>query len=323
MNYRSVYELFESTRPLGISPDDIGGCLLGTYGIPEMGTRFIQQVLLDAKPKTFADLLQISGLTHGTDVWLGNAQELIKNGTCTISEVVGTRDSIMLYLIAHGMESKLSFDIMESVRKGKGLKPDWEAAMIEHNVPDWYIWSCKKIKYMFPKAHAAAYVMSAIRLAWYKVHQPVAFYCTMFTVAPNGFDAQVVIKGKQNVVAHMRDIQKRGKEASQKEQSSVPVLQLIVEAMARGVKFLPVDLQKSHAFIFQPEDGGIRMPFSSLPGLGENAAQNIIKAREEEPFFSVEDLQIRAKISKTVIEMLRANGVLDNINETDQMTMTF
>jgi DNA polymerase-3 subunit alpha (Gram-positive type) len=165
--------------------------------------------------------------------------------------------------------------------------------------------------------------MSAIRLAWYKVHQPVAFYCTMFTVAPNGFDAQVVIKGKQNVIAHMRDIQKRGKEASQKEQSSVPVLQLIVEAMARGVRFLPVDLQKSHAFIFQPEDGGIRMPFSSLPGLGDNAAQNIIKAREEEPFFSVEDLQIRAKISKTVIEMLRANGVLDNISETDQMTMTF
>ena len=323
MNDRSAYELFESTKPLGIRPEDIEGCTIGTYGLPELGTPFIQQVLIDAKPRNFADLLQISGLTHGTNVWLGNAQDLIKDGTCDISRVIGTRDGIMLDMIRYGLENATAFKIMEAVRKGKGLTPEWEADMRAHNVPEWYITSCKKIKYLFPKAHAAAYVMSAIRLAWYKVHQPVAFYCTMFTVAPNGFDAQVVIKGKANVVAHMRDIQKRGKEASQKEQSSVPVLQLIVEAMARGVKFLPVDLQKSHAFIFQPEDGGIRMPFSSLPGLGENAAQNIIKAREEEPFFSVEDLQIRAKISKTVIEMLRANGVLDNINETDQMTMTF
>ena len=323
MNDRSAYELFESTKPLGIRPEDIEGCTIGTYGLPELGTPFIQQVLIDAKPRNFADLLQISGLTHGTNVWLGNAQDLIKDGTCDISRVIGTRDGIMLDMIRYGLENATAFKIMEAVRKGKGLTPEWEADMRAHNVPEWYITSCKKIKYLFPKAHAAAYVMSAIRLAWYKVHQPVAFYCTMFTVAPNGFDAQVVIKGKANVVAHMRDIQKRGKEASQKEQSSVPVLQLIVEAMARGVKFLPVDLQKSHAFIFQPEDGGIRMPFSSLPGLGENAAQNIIKAREEEPFFSVEDLQIRAKISKTVIEMLRANGVLDNISETDQMTMTF
>ena len=323
MNDRSAYELFESTRPLGIAPEDIEGCTIGTYGLPELGTPFIQQVLIDAKPRNFADLLQISGLTHGTNVWLGNAQDLIKEGTCDISRVIGTRDGIMLDMIRYGLENATAFKIMEAVRKGKGLTPEWEADMRAHNVPEWYITSCKKIKYLFPKAHAAAYVMSAIRLAWYKVHQPVAFYCTMFTVAPNGFDAQVVIKGKQNVIAHMRDIQKRGKEASQKEQSSVPVLQLIVEAMARGVKFLPVDLQKSHAFIFQPENGAIRMPFSSLPGLGENAAQNIIKAREEEPFFSVEDLQIRAKISKTVIEMLRANGVLDNISETDQMTMTF
>ncbi len=323
MNDRSVYELFESTAPLGIRPEDIEGCTIGTYGLPELGTPFIQQVLLDAKPRNFADLLQISGLTHGTNVWLGNAQDLIKEGICDISRVIGTRDGIMLDMIRYGLENAMAFKIMEAVRKGKGLTPEWEAAMREHGVPEWYILSCKKIKYLFPKAHAAAYVMSAIRLAWYKVHQPVAFYCTMFTVAPNGFDAQIVGGGKGNVVAVMRDIQKRGKEASPKEQASVTVLQLINEAMARGIRFLPVDLQKSHAYAFLPENGAIRMPFSSLPGLGENAAQNIITARDEEPFFSVEDLQIRAKISKSVIEMLRANGVLDHVSETDQLTMKF
>jgi DNA polymerase-3 subunit alpha (Gram-positive type) len=323
MNDRSVYELFESTAPLGISPEDIEGCTIGTYGLPELGTPFIQQVLLDAKPRNFADLLQISGLTHGTDVWLGNAQDLIKAGICDISRVIGTRDGIMLDMIRFGLENAVAFKIMEAVRKGKGLTPEWEQMMRDHGVPEWYITSCKKIKYLFPKAHAAAYVMSAIRLAWYKVHQPVAFYCTMFTVAPNGFDAEIVMGGKANVVAVMRDIQKRGKEASPKEQASITVLQLINEAMARKIRFLPVDLEKSHSYVFQPEDGAIRMPFSSLPGLGENAAQNIIAAREEEPFFSVEDLQIRAKLSKSVIDMLRANGVLDNINETDQLTMKF
>ena len=323
MNDRSVYELFESTAPLGITPEDIEGCTIGTYGLPELGTPFIQQVLLDAKPRNFADLLQISGLTHGTNVWLGNAQDLIKEGICDISRVIGTRDGIMLDMIRFGLENATAFKIMEAVRKGKGLTPEWEADMRAHNVPEWYILSCKKIKYLFPKAHAAAYVMSAIRLAWYKVHQPVAFYCTMFTVAPNGFDAQIVRGGKGNVVAVMRDIQKRGKEASPKEQASITTLQLINEAMARKIRFLPVDLQKSHSYAFLPEDGAIRMPFSSLPGLGENAAQNIISARDEEPFFSVEDLQIRAKLSKSVIDMLRANGVLDNVNETDQLTMRF
>ena len=323
MNDRSVYELFESTAPLGITPEDIEGCTIGTYGLPELGTPFIQQVLLDAKPRNFADLLQISGLTHGTNVWLGNAQDLIKEGTCDISRVIGTRDGIMLDMIRYGLENATSFKIMEAVRKGKGLTPEWEADMRAHGVPEWYILSCKKIKYLFPKAHAAAYVMSAIRLAWYKVHKPVEFYCTMFTVAPNGFDAEIVMGGKAHVVAVMRDIQKRGKEASPKEQASVTVLQLINEAMARRIRFLPVDLQKSHSYVFQPEDGAIRMPFSSLPGLGENAAQNIISAREQEPFFSVEDLQIRAKLSKSVIEMLRANGVLDNVSETDQLTMRF
>ncbi len=320
MNDKDVYDLFLSTKPLGVSPEDIDS-QIGTFGLPEFGTRFLQQVLIDAKPKNFADLLQISGLTHGTDVWLGNAQDLIKAGTCDISQVIGTRDGIMLDLIRYGMENAMAFKIMESVRKGKGLTPEWETAMREHNVPDWYIGSCKKIKYMFPKAHAAAYVMSAIRLGWYKVHIPIAFYCAMFTVAPGGFDAEVVIKGKGNVVATIKDIEKRGKEASPKEQASIPSLQLINECMARGIRFLPIDIEKSDSYIFLPENGGIRMPFSALPGLGENAAQNIIRAREEEPFFSVEDLRIRAGLSKSVIEILRKNHVLDNLNETDQLTL--
>ena len=320
MNDPEVYELFLSTKSLGVKPEDIDA-QIGTFGLPEMGTRFIQQVLIDAKPKNFADLLQISGLTHGTDVWLGNAQDLIKQGICDISKVIGTRDGIMLDLIRYGMENAVAFKIMESVRKGKGLSPEWEADMRAHNVPDWYITSCKKIKYMFPKAHAAAYVMSAIRLGWYKVHIPIAFYCAMFTVAPGGFDAEIVIKGRSNVVATIKDIEKRGKEASQKEQQSIPSLQLINECMARNIKFLPIDIEKSHAYAFIPENGSIRMPFSALPGLGENAALNILKAREEEKFFSVEDLRIRAKLSKSVIEILRKNRALDNLNETDQLSL--
>ena len=322
MNDSSVYELLESTKPLGVTPEDIG-CQIGTYGLPELGTPFVQQVLIDAKPHNFADLLQISGLTHGTNVWLNNAQDLIKDGTCDISRVIGTRDGVMLDLIRYGLENAHAFKIMEAVRKGKGLTPEWEAEMREHNVPEWYILSCKKIRYLFPKAHAAAYVMSAIRLAWYKVHKPVEFYCTMFTVAPKGFDASIIIKGVQNVRAVMKDIQQRGKDASPKEQDSIPVLQLVNEAMSRGIRFLPVSLAVSEAYVFRPENGAIRMPFSALPGLGDAAADSIIQARNEEPFFSVEDLQTRAKVSKGVIDILREAGALDDVDETDQLTMKF
>ena len=321
MNDKTIYELFESTRPLGISPSDIGGSQLATFGIPEFGTRFLQQVLLEAKPKNFADLLQISGLTHGTDVWLGNAQELIKAGTCTISEVVGTRDSIMLYLIAHGLESKLSFDIMESVRKGKGLKPEWEATMLEHDVPDWYIWSCKKIKYMFPKAHAAAYVMSAIRLAWYKIYYPMEFYAAFLTVAPGGFDAEIVGRGYEGVNAVIDEIEKKGNEATAKENETCQTLYLVREALARGVKFLNVDLKKSDGTAFLPENGKIRMPFNSLPGLGETAAEKILWARDEFDIYSIEDLRQHTGISKTVVEILRRNHVLDGLSETNQFSM--
>ena len=321
MNDRSVYELFASTKPLGISPTDIGGCLLGTYGIPEMGTRFIQQVLLDAKPRTFADLLQISGLTHGTDVWLGNAQELIRQGTCTISEVVGTRDGIMIYLIQKGLDNSTSFKIMEDVRKGKGLKPEYEEEMLKHGVPEWYIWSCKKIKYMFPKAHAAAYDMSAIRLGWYKIYYPMEFYAAFLTVAPGGFDAEIVAGGYENVSSVIRELEEKGNEATQKENETCQTLYLVREAMARGVKFLGVDLMRSHASAFLPENGKIRMPLNSLPGLGDTAAEKIIEAREKYDIYSVEDLREHTGISKAVIEILRRNHVLDGLSETNQFSM--
>ena len=321
MNDKTIYELFSSTKPLGITPADIGGSQLATFGIPEFGTRFLQQVLVEAKPKNFADLVQISGLTHGTDVWLGNAQELIKNGTCDISEVVGTRDSIMLYLIAHGLESKLSFDIMESVRKGKGLRPEWEAAMLEKGVPEWYIWSCKKIKYMFPKAHAAAYVMSAIRLAWYKIYYPMEFYAAFLTVAPGGFDAEIVGRGYEGVNAVIKELEDKGNDATQKEHQTCQTLYLVREALARGVKFLNVDLKKSDGTAFLPENGKIRMPFNSLPGLGETAAEKIIEARAKYDIYSIEDLREHTGISKTVIELLRRNHVLDGLSETNQFSL--
>jgi len=322
MNDKSVYELFLSTKPLGVTPEDIGSSV-GTYGLPEFGTKFVIGMIEEAKPKSFSDLLQISGLSHGTDVWLGNAQELIKDGICDISHVIGCRDNIMNDLIAYGVEKSHAFKIMESVRKGKGLTPEWEEEMKAAGVPDWYIGSCKKIKYMFPKAHAAAYVMSAIRLGWYKVHIPIAFYCAMFTVAPGGFDAAIVMGGRQKVRATIQDIEQRNrekKEVTPKELQSIPTLQLVNEAMARGIKFLPINIVKSEASAFVPENGAIRMPFSALSGLGENAAANIIAARNEEPFFSIEDLQIRAKLTKSVIEVLRANKVLDGLDETDQLS---
>ena len=321
MNDKSIYELFASTKPLGISPSDIGGCLLGTYGIPEMGTKFSQQLLLDALPKTFADLLQISGLSHGTDVWLGNAQDLIKNGICTISEVVGTRDGIMVYLRQKGLDNSTAFAIMEDVRKGRGVKPDYEKAMIEHDVPEWYISSCKKIKYMFPKAHAAAYDMSAVRLGWYKIYYPMEFYAAYLSVAPGGFDAEIVARGYSGVDAAIKEIEGKGLEASAKESDMCQTLYLVREALARGVKFMNVDLHKSDARAFLPENGKIRMPFNSLPGLGEGAADKLVETRDKYTILSVEDLRLHSGVSKTVIEILRRNHVLDNLSETNQISM--
>ena len=323
MNDQKVMSLFLNTEALGISAEECGAPV-GSFGLPEFGTRFVQQVIVDTKPKSFSDLLQLSGLTHGTDVWAGNGDELIKSGTCTISELIGTRDSIMTYLIYHGVEKSMSFKIMEDVRKGKGLKPEYEEAMIANEIPDWYIASCKKIKYMFPKAHAAAYVTSAIRLAWFKVYYPVVFYAAFFTVAPSGFDAEIVGKGRGNVSFTLKDIDERRKkkQTEKKEEDMIPALQLVNEAMARGVKFLPIDLYKSHAFKFLPEgDDGIRMPFNALPGLGDAAAEKIMEVCEAGDLLSIEDLRTRAGLSKSIIEILKRNKALSGLSETNQVSL--
>ena len=321
MNAPEVYRLFTSVEPLGLRPGDID-TNIGTYGLPEFGTRFAQRMLEEAQPKCFADLLQISGLSHGTDVWAGNAQDLIKSGTCNISEVVGTRDSIMLTLIRYGLDNLESFKIMESVRKGKGLNPEWENDMRSHGVPDWYIGSCKKIKYMFPKAHAAAYVMSAIRLGWFKIHKPLEFYAAYFSVAPDGFDGEIVSGGKARIQEEMRKIDQRVKEKTdnQKDRDAYSAMQIVLESMARGIRYLPVDLYKSDARRFLPENGKIRMPFNCLPGLGETVAEKIAQSRDEAgPFFSKLELQERTKITKAVMEMLERNHVLNGLSETNQI----
>ncbi|MBE6622189.1 MAG: PolC-type DNA polymerase III [Ruminococcaceae bacterium] len=319
MNDPEVYELFASTRSLGISPDQIEANL-GTYGLPEFGTRFVMKMVEEAKPKSFADLLQISGLSHGTDVWTGNAQELIHQGICDISHVIGCRDNIMNDLIRYGVDNALSFKIMESVRKGKGLTPEWEEEMKKHDVPDWYIGSCKKIKYMFPKAHAAAYVMSAIRLGWYKVHMPLVFYAAFFTAAPGGFDAEIAMSGKSGVVRVMKEIAEKGNEATQKELSMVSTLNLVNECYARGIRFLPVNFFKSDAFAYVPENGKIRLPFNSLAGVGENAAKAIAEARDSGEVLSVEELRLKAKLTKATVEILQKNGALEGLSETNQIT---
>lgn len=325
MNDQDVYELFRSTQTLGATPDEIGGCKIGTLGLPEFGTAFVMPVVIEAKPKNFNDLLQISGLTHGTGLWLGNAQDLIKNGICDISKVVGTRDSIMLALIRYGLDDSTSFKIMEFVRKNKAGKPipdNMLTAMREKKVDEWYIDSLTKIRYMFPKAHAAAYVMSAIRLGWFKVHQPIVFYCAYFSAAPDGFDGSVASKGKAQVKKLIDDIKaKDKKDRSQKDDATVAAMQIALECLGRGYRFLPVDLYKSDARMFLPENNSIRLPFGSLPGLGEAAALKLQDARADGEYFSVEDLKQRTGISKAVVEILEEGGVLSGLSETNQLRL--
>lgn len=324
MNDEAVYELFRSTDSLGVTPEEIG-CKIGTLGLPEFGTSFVMPVVIEARPKNFNDLLQISGLTHGTGLWLGNAQDLIKNGVCDISKVVGTRDSIMLALIRYGLDNSTSFKIMEFVRKNKAGKPlpeEMIAAMKGKNVDTWYIDSLTKIRYMFPKAHAAAYVMSAIRLGWFKVHQPIVFYCGYFSAAPDGFDGLIAAKGKAAVRRLLDEIKgKDKKERTQKDDDAYAAMEIAYEYLGRGYKFLPVNLYKSDAKLFLPESGAIRLPFGSLPGLGEAAAQKLQEAREEGEFLSIEELKQRTGISKAVVEILESGGVLEGLSETNQIRL--
>ncbi len=327
MSDEKVMSLFNSTEALGVTPEQIGS-LTGTFSLPELGTNFVRGMLVETKPKNFSDLLQISGLSHGTDVWLGNAQELIKNGTCDISNVIGTRDNIMVYLIHMGMDEGRAFKITETVRKGmiasgKISAEDWEKMkddMRACNVPEWYIGSCEKIKYMFPKAHAAAYMISALRLGWYKVYKPLEYYAAYFTVRGEDMDAEIALSGIDGVRAKITEIENKGKEATPKEQGMIPTLQIVIEMLCRGIEVLPIDFYKSKANTYVIEDGKIRLPFSSINGVGSNAAIALEEAAKIGGFVSQEDIQQSSNVTKSVIEKLDELGVLSFLPKSNQIS---
>ncbi|BED92295.1 MAG: PolC-type DNA polymerase III [Candidatus Improbicoccus pseudotrichonymphae] len=321
MSDPKVMSLFTSTKAIGVTPEEIDS-KVATFSLPEMGTSFVRQMLIESKPKTFADLVQISGLSHGTDVWNGNARELIKNKTCDISQVIGTRDNIMVYLISKGIDKKTAFKITEIVRKGQAMskftKEDIKN-LKDHNVPDWYINSCLKIKYMFPKAHAVAYVIATLRFAWYKVYRPLEYYVAFLSAHGEDVDGQLVMKGKDEIVRRLVSIEKKGKEASIKERASISTLQILSEIYARKIEFLPVDIYKSHAKKFLVEDNKIRLPLVSFSGLGDAVAQSIQKEREHGKFISMDDLRQRTGINKTITELLKTSRML-NLQESNQIS---
>ncbi len=318
---KKVMSLFASTEALGITPADIGGCPLGCLGVPEFGTDFVIGMVQEAKPTCFSDLIRISGLSHGTNVWLGNAQTLIAEGKATISTAICTRDDIMGYLISMNVESSQAFTIMESVRKGKGLRPEWEEIMKEHNVPDWYIWSCKQISYMFPKAHAAAYVMMAYRIAWYKVYIPLAYYAAYFSIRATSFSYELMCMGRERLEYHMEEIRKKGDKASKKEQDTIKDMKIVQEMYARGYGFMPIDIYTAKAHRFQIIDGKLMPALDTIEGLGDKAADAVVEAAAQGKFLSKDDFRDRTKVSKTVIDLMDSLGLFGDIPQSNQMSL--
>ena len=318
---KAVMSLFQNTSALGITPEQISGCPVGSLGIPEFGTEFVIQMLLDTKPKQLSDLIRISGLGHGTDVWLGNAQDLILDGQATISTASCCRDDIMIYLINQGVESSLAFTIMESVRKGKGLKPEWEAAMKEKDVPDWYITSCKKIKYMFPKAHAAAYVMMAWRIAYCKINYPLAYYAAYFSIRAKAFSYELMCQGQRHLETIMADYKRRSDTLSNKEKDAYGDMKIVQEMYARGFEFVPIDIFSAQSRLFQIVDGKLMPSLNSIDGLGEKAADAIVEAAKDGPFLSKDDFRQRTKVSKTIIDMMDSLGILGEMPESNQISI--
>ena len=321
---KDVIKLFTSVEPLGLKPGDIESTT-GTLGLPESGTKFVRGMLMDCQPKSFFDLLQISGLSHGTDVWLGNGKDLITNGTCTISELIACRDDIMTYLILKGLPPALSFTIMEGVRKGRGIAPDNEKFMREHGVPDWYIDSCKKIKYMFPKAHAVAYSMAAQRLGWFKLKYPAHFYAAYYTVSGTDFDLEWMANGMDKNFRHMKDIIAQGKKASPKDQKSVGLYEVVDEMYHRGIGFTMPDIMRSHAtnFLVLEDNMTILPPLVAVPGLGEQVANEIVEDRTANgPYSTVEEVGLRvSKLSSTLIDIMHQIGALGDLPNSQQMSL--
>ena len=322
-----VMTLFQNTEAIGVTPEDLGGCKLGALGIPEFGTDFAMEMLIDTSPTEFSDLVRIAGLAHGTDVWLGNAQELIKSGQATISTAICTRDDIMTYLIGQGMDPAESFNIMEAVRKGKVAKgavknwEDWKKDMQEHDVPDWYIWSCGKIKYMFPKAHAAAYVMMAWRIAYCKVYYPLAYYAAFFSIRATGFSYEMMCRGKERLSLYLSDYKKRKDELSNKEQDELRDMRIVQEMYARGFDFLPLDIYKADAKYFQIMDGKLMPSLGSIAGVGPQVAEQIQRAAKDGPFLSRDDFRERTKASTTLIEKMQSLGLFGDLPASNQMSL--
>ncbi len=317
---KKTMSIFSSTDALGVTSKQIKS-EVGTYGVPEFGTKFVRGMLMDTRPTTFEELIRISGLSHGTDVWLNNAQTLINDGIVTLNEAICTRDDIMIYLIKQGLPPNAAFKIMEPVRKGKGLKPDQEAMMREYNVPEWYIDSCKKIKYMFPKAHAAAYVTMAFRIAWFKVHMPKAYYAAFYSIRADEFESESMLYGKENVLKKMAEIDAQGNSAAPKDKNMYPILEIVLEMYERGINFLPVDLYKSDASKFIVEEDGLRPPLSSMTGFGDVDSKKLVEARENGKFETIEELQLRSKIGKVSLEVLQKNGCLEGMPASSQVSL--